>query len=36
MDPSTGSLLLVLGVMLVGATATLVMANVRSDDRRRR
>jgi hypothetical protein len=36
MDASTGSLLLVLGVMLVGATATLVMANVRSDDRRRR
>jgi hypothetical protein len=36
MDPSTGSLLLVLGVMLVGATATLVTATVRSNDRRRR
>lgn len=36
MDASTGSLALVLGVMLVGATATVVTATVRSDDRRRR
>ena len=36
MDASTGSLVLLLGVMLVGAGATVVTVSVRSDDRRRR